>query len=177
MNELMKKRGTAQLSLNDINEITAGRWKNVTTTEDEINAAKKLAANGGQLAKEFDRIGGVNGSLTSSELDPEINKPRNATIGTDKAQVYHFQQEFIDPSSQTNIFNAAVNSIKFLAEANNMEYINKVDVQRAIERETDPGRKQIYEWIFRDFDNIDGTKNKDGVIGAGDLEKWFNWTK
>lgn len=180
MNELLKKNGKTELNLNDINEIASGKWQNYTPTQEEINAAKKLAANDGKLAKELDRIGGVNGSLNSRELNPEENKPRN---GRDwwsfafPAKAQDFETEFSDPQSKSTAFTNAINSIKFLTGNEHKEYLSNSDIWKAYHLETDPGRRELYSWIAANFDAIDAKKNKDGFIGAGDLEKWFNYKK
>lgn len=80
-----------------------------------------------------------------------------------------------------------VNDIKKKSGSDKL-YLERDDVWKAMIAETDENRKAIFEWVKDNFNAIDyakyvevtmnpRTNHKDGLIGAGDLEKYFGITK
>ncbi|MEC4721940.1 hypothetical protein RY831_22480 [Noviherbaspirillum sp. CPCC 100848] len=78
-----------------------------------------------------------------------------------------------------------VNDIKSKSGTDQL-YIRIDDVEAAIRDESDPDKKAIFQWVHdhfrlidkaKDGNNIWQTNDRDGLIGAGDIEKYFGWTK
>jgi hypothetical protein len=93
-------------------------------------------------------------------------------------------------SNYTTGFTHLVNDIKVkagIADTGQL-YLKPGDVKKAMDMETDPNIHAIFEWVYNNFNRIDNVKetgnpfdltgnDEDGLIGAGDLEKYFGRIK
>lgn len=201
---LMQKAGVERLSAHDIHEISHNNWSKYKgpLTQNETDAAKILAENGNSRLGLIDAKGNKDGFLQINELIPGSptppgssgtqNKPPlkidpNNVKLSDIVAVYPHTWE---GSKGTTPFTHLVNDIKRSAnlEGTGQLYLSKENIRYAADNDPDPNKRAIFNKIHSLFEQIDyvkynghnilGTQNfEDGLIGAGDLEKFFGWNQ
>lgn len=197
---LMQKAGVDRLSTRDILDISHNNWSKYKgpLSRNEIDAAKILAENGNSRVGEIDGKGNQDGFLQVNELIPGSTTtpsppgtPNTPPRSIDPKKVSADDISAIYPqtgrgSNSTNPFTHLVNDIKQKTglDGTGQLYLRQSDIRLAADMEKDPNKKAIFEWLHEHFNSIDyakyggwdhqGKQNfEDGLIGAGDLEKYF----
>lgn len=68
--DLMGQTGATDFSNEDLKAIENGKFRDITPSEDAVNAARKLTANDNALARELDQKGDNDGLLRGPEINP-----------------------------------------------------------------------------------------------------------
>lgn len=175
MVELMKKAGVDHLGLDDLNQIGNGKWSKYGSnelTEQEIEAARRLANNNGALARQYDLD--KNAWLDMKEVDFGIdpNNPDKLSYNWHDTR----RQNVIDAFGTENFGDAIIDSVinaggKYYTDENNAKYIDYESLKAAFSNETDLRKRAVYSFMMENFKYIDGTNDR--YIGSHMSDNYF----